>query len=65
MTSRFLQKVTQPASRFLAQHPTMSRFLHKLPIVGEILDALDPPPQPQLTPVYNTRARKPKGPTLG
>lgn len=65
MTSRFLQKVTQPVSRYLAQHPTMSRFLHKLPVIAQILDAIDPPPQPQLKPVYNARARKPKAPTLG
>lgn len=36
----------------------MSRFLHKLPIVSGILDALEDPPQPQLTPTYNSRAKK-------
>lgn len=36
----------------------MSKFLHKLPIVSGILDALEEPPQPQLTPLYNQRAKK-------
>lgn len=36
----------------------MSKFLHKLPIVSGILDALEEPPQPQLTPMYNQRAKK-------
>ncbi len=43
----------------------MSRFLHKLPVIAQILDAIEPPPQPQLRPTYNARARKPKGPSLG
>ena len=42
----------------------MSRFLHKLPIVSGILDALEEPPQPQLTPLYNKRAKK-RLPKLG
>lgn len=36
----------------------MSRFLHKLPVVGQILDAIEEPPQPQLKPVYNARAKR-------
>jgi hypothetical protein len=36
----------------------MSKFLHKLPIVSGILDALEEPPQPRLAPTYNQRAQK-------
>ncbi|MEO8392108.1 MAG: hypothetical protein ABI700_03865 [Chloroflexota bacterium] len=62
-TSRFLKQVAKPLSRFLAAHPGMSKFLRKLPIVSGILDALEEPPQPQLTPTYNNRAKK-RVPTL-
>lgn len=36
----------------------MSRFLHKLPVVSGILHAIEQPPQPQLTPTYNSRAKR-------
>jgi hypothetical protein len=57
-TSRFLKQVAKPITRFLAEHPAMSRFLHKLPIVSGLLDAIEQPPQPQLTPTYNNRAKR-------
>jgi len=62
-TSRFLKQVAKPITRFLAAHPAMSRFLHKLPIVSGILDVIEHPQPPQLTPTYNRRAKR-KLPTL-
>lgn len=80
MTSRFLRKVAQPVTRFLARHRRINRIVRRIPIVTKFMAffvpdelRLDPPreePQQQeaavvITPVYNARARKPRGPTLG
>lgn len=89
MTSRFLQKVAPPISRFLQRHPPaealakvghrIQRIVRKLPIVTKFMAffipdelRLDPPivapaeaDTPHIAPVYNARARKPKGLTLG
>lgn len=67
-------------SRFLARHHRINRIVRRVPIVSKFLAffvpdelRLDPPklaPEaqadtPHIAPVYNARARRPKGPTLG
>ena len=87
MTSRFLQKVAQPVTRFLARHSRINRIVRRIPIVTKFMAffvpdelRLDPPEhsgmqsilaaeqkadKPHIAPVYNARAKKPKGLTLG
>jgi hypothetical protein len=57
-TSRFLKKVATPVLRYLVRHPTVSRFVRKVPFVSWFLGA------PWITPVYNQRARRPRLPML-
>ena len=72
--------IVAPVSRFLARHRRINRIVRRIPIVTKFMAffvpdelRLDPPevePQQQqeaavITPVYNRRARRPKGPQLG
>ena len=68
-----------PVSRFIARHSRLQRIVRRIPIMtkfmaffvpGELrldLPKLEPMPAavpPHIAPVYNARARKPKGLTL-
>lgn len=61
-----------PVSRFIARHSSLQRIVRRIPIMTKFMaffapDELTPKPiePPHIAPVYNARARKPKGLTLG
>jgi hypothetical protein len=61
--SRFL--VQHPkVSRFIAAHPALSRFVAQLPGVSRFTVLPVVAPVEHIAPVYNTRARKPRRPSL-
>lgn len=72
--------VVAPVSRFLSRHRRINRIVRRIPIVTKFMAffvpdelRLDPPEiepapmqeAPVITPVYNARAKKPRGLTLG
>jgi len=57
--SRFL-KVAAPVSRFLVRHPKISRFLAHLPGVSRFFALPAVATVPNIRPVYNKRARRPR-----
>lgn len=68
-------------TRFLSRHRTINRIVRRIPIVTKFMAffvpdelRLDPPKEearqgevmpPPIAPVYNHRARRPRGPRLG
>ena len=61
--SRFL-KVAQPISRFITAHPALSRFVSHIPGVSRFLTWPTAATVLHIAPIYNTRARKQRHPTL-
>jgi len=62
--SSFIRAEKAAVSRFLVRHPKLSRFIAHIPGASKFLPLPKVATTPHVAPVYNARARRPRGPML-
>jgi hypothetical protein len=60
--SSFIAAEAAVVSRFLVRHPKLSRFIAHIPGASKFLPLPVVATTPHVAPVYNAKARKPRGP---